>query len=1506
MQYVYKNISNFAPNLIGGGDKTLKTNSIRSTKYKMITACINLTSFLNITMNKTIFTNALRTVVLILFALIEGSTSPVSAEEITLNFSQSGGLLGEISNKTNNPSNGTFNIGGYSVELTNCAQQNNNVLIVAGNGKEGSITFKPSINLTAIKFNCTDIKSDCKMTATIGGTSISTNAPTKNVNTIEIPSGTETADKECKFTFSNKIKISTVTFVTDGTTPDTPTTDWVKFEKYNDNSEVKDGDKFPVGQVLKLESLVQGLMTNSAYGGDYAITYSINGVAPTFKGTTSGDNNKYWRDPYKDKNGNGYIYRRGIALTGKIDNVALKDGDKVTIKINIFKITYDTDGTPKVSDKAIWSTSKTFTLTASTQPSPGDITFSPETRITKTSNADKNYDYQDKDIFIMDITESCTATGVSGNTIIAKYSTSSTYDIQEILNAANVSKDNTTVGVFSTEYKMRKTSAVQITPDGLISSDVARAYYWYIPARKDLTLELVPSYSNLSLSTDGIKETTVKMTAYYMENGSKIVVNLDSIAPISIISNDASIAKTDGKYTLAADGLSATFKIEAVDNGTTKINVQTAKTSKFYQTKYNDGKNDETAINFNPALSDVTVKVIDGASMAPPTITPETSEYHEDFKSSIQADANYAAYYYVVKGKQASTPTPNEIKSKGKKIIKGQKVETDIEAGDDNIFNVYAVSYDETTETLGERIAQSTYTYIKIEKPVLTPGIEGEDNYYEFDTNELVIVASVATPGAQVYYTINSANEDVTKDNGILYDGNKKIVIDRSSRIRAVAYKNGIYSDVVLYRYNKNTIDIDAPKFYKNEYSEGNDFTTIANLGSDKIVIRASYTDENDNSITIDENSKKFHIYYTTDGSLPTPESNVYTGPFNVDGSVSKIIAYVLADGEGGDYSMSDRSILTLINSNYHFWLTKRLADGEEPSPVAGKGNCDKNGVLKVDHAELYKDNDDPKQEYLQVKAYFGGFASETDKRDNKQQWDHYTSKEVAKGTPIDGIGDFSVAPNIDARDEMGLLYNHSTANPSEKDYQTHKSTFKLPSMGAYTKFEPQMDGNLTIYCFQEGALYYRDAIGTKDCFNSRFIRKRPVYFVDEAGKSIKPTGIETSGHLSKKWSELESNNFTGKDLERDGNQQNGINQTLFTQQQSLDIYNMFNNVINGKNSSSQDIPLKDLVIYLNDGTHQEIAGYGLNNAKDDATDNVIDGTGVCLPTASYVKYTFPVEAGKSYFFFGWMTKVGVRGFGFEPTTTQPYEGDLTINTEKTSQEQTFEANKKYQSVTVNREFTKGIWTTLVLPFSVSASEVKSIFGDDTQILHYRTIQDRTMYFFKHYHQMIVAGTPVLIKPSNDVASPVFHNAKIEATTVVDKPCNDYGYQNEEDNTYYNMIGSYNPQSVSQGCFYISNNDGSVKQLKNQNTLGGTRAYMYGTSKESLTNMAKTSFDNMSPTSMDNETTDIDFIGIDKDEVLTDGIIYNLNGQLIRKNATSLNGLAKGIYIVNGKKVTVK
>lgn len=1411
--------------------------------------------------------------------VVGGANISANAAEITLDFSKDGGLLGDLSNKSNSPSTGNFVIGGYSVDLVNCSQQSNKTLVIAGNGETGSITFTFSKSITSVKFMATEV-SGTAMTVTLDGKTIaSTPTPVKGENRVDL-TGNETKGKKCTFSFTKKTKLTSVTFVTDesSTEPDDTPTGWVKLLKYNDGTEVTDGASLPAGQVLKIESLVEGFVPNSTIDNDYVVTYSLDGV-PTFEGKTGGDANKYWKDGKENtKKGNGYIYRRGIALEGEV-------GKEVTLNINIFKVTYNTDGSyqsaePVTTDN-ITKTFK-FTLTDGNRPTSNDFKFSPET---SSSHTGSNTTY-DKSHYILDLTESCTATGKKDNIVIAKYSTDNTYDIQQILNAANVSLDNTTAGVFSTKEKLRKTSAVQITPDGLISSEVARAFYWYIPARQAITLEAVPSYSGLSV-TGQDKEETVTLTAYYMKDGTKTYVNLQTLAPITIKSNDDGIATTDGTLKYATDNLSATFTIKAVDNGTTHINVASPKTQYV-----DDNGTAETPSGFYAAATDVTVKVVDGTTMAPPTINPETSDYHISFKSSVQADANYSAYYYVEKSTSTAdtqtTLTSEEIKNKGKFIEKGQKIETDIEAGDGNVYTVYAVSYDEPTQTLGKRIAKSTYTYVKIENPVLTPGIEGNDNYYSFDDDQLTIIASVATAGAQVYYTINSADANVTKDNGILYDGQKKITITQSSRIKAVAYKDGIYSDVVIYRYNMQKTDLDAPKFFIGDSETP--FTTRNNIGDAKIRIQATYTDKDGNTQNVvDENGKVkdgFTIYYTTDGQMPSDQSETYKEPFTVSGTVKVVYAYVKA----ADGSISDRSALTLTNSNLHVWETT-------------EDNCP-GGVLSNTHQELKSKDDNT----TWVKADFGGFASADDKRDNKDVWDHYTSKETSCGTNIDGVGFYSIAPNIDAKDEMGVLYNHSKANTEADGYQTHKSTFGLPAMGAYTKFEPQMDGKLTIYCFQEGALYYRDAIGTKECFNSRFLRKRPVYFIDEAGVAIAPEEVVASGTLSSKWKDVEKDNFAEK-----GETQQGIKQNLFSKKQTEGIYNMFQKVIDEQKATSET-SLSKLIVYLNDGkestdvNHKAVAGYGLPGHGDNDPDDVVKAkTGVCLPSASYMKYTFNVEGGKTYFFFGWMTKVGIRGFGFEPDKTQPTE-ELTIKASK-NETQTFEKGKKYATAKLERTFKANQWTTLVLPFSVSASEVTDVFGEGTQILHYRTIQGSTMYFFKHYHQMIVAGTPVLIRPTKDITADnyaTFKNVKIEAAEVKDTPCNDYGYDNNE-NTTYKMIGSYNPQTVRKGEYFISTKDGKVKYLTSETgTIAGTFAYMTNntTASQSLS-MAKAAYNNLTPTAMDGTVTGISNIEVENEQSV-DGNIYNVNGQLVRQNAKNTNGLAKGIYIVNGKKVIVK
>lgn len=54
------------------------------------------------------------------------------------------------------------------------------------------------------------------------------------------------------------------------------------------------------------------------------------------------------------------------------------------------------------------------------------------------------------------------------------------------------------------------------------------------------------------------------------------------------------------------------------------------------------------------------------------------------------------------------------------------------------------------------------------------------------------------------------------------------------------------------------------------------------------------------------------------------------------------------------------------------------------------------------------------------------------------------------------------------------------------------------------------------------------------------------------------------------------------------------------------------------------------------------------------------------------------------------------------------------------------------------------------------------------------------------------------------------------------------------------------------------------------------------------------------------ETTGVDQIEIETPNETTDNNVYSMNGQIVRKNSTSLAGLAQGVYLVNGKKHIVK
>ncbi len=57
----------------------------------------------------------------------------------------------------------------------------------------------------------------------------------------------------------------------------------------------------------------------------------------------------------------------------------------------------------------------------------------------------------------------------------------------------------------------------------------------------------------------------------------------------------------------------------------------------------------------------------------------------------------------------------------------------------------------------------------------------------------------------------------------------------------------------------------------------------------------------------------------------------------------------------------------------------------------------------------------------------------------------------------------------------------------------------------------------------------------------------------------------------------------------------------------------------------------------------------------------------------------------------------------------------------------------------------------------------------------------------------------------------------------------------------------------------------------------------------------------------DSGTTAIDHVTADNGNVISaNAVIYDLNGRIVKTNTEGLKDLVKGVYIVNGKKVTVK
>lgn len=475
---------------------------------------------------------------------------------------------------------------------------------------------------------------------------------------------------------------------------------------------------------------------------------------------------------------------------------------------------------------------------------------------------------------------------------------------------------------------------------------------------------------------------------------------------------------------------------------------------------------------------------------------------------------------------------------------------------------------------------------------------------------------------------------------------------------------------------------------------------------------------------------------------------------------------------------------------------------------------------------------------------------------------------------------------NLDAMSEKGVvsekgsLYSHKQAS----NQALHDRTFSLPAMGSFFKFEPVANGELTVFVEQQGAM-----VKSKGNLDPTKIRKRIVYFLDETGTSIPATYAYTSSKINKSdWTSVKNTPVEGNDAY--------MTKLKAFYQSIIEGNETFPNI---NSAFSNDSRVTGLT--LGESIQPIIVLHNEANADILEGDNNYDNTGYMLISEGYVTYTFPVKAGKTYYLFASGTKLALSGFSFDKDDHYtPVEETLDAQGNNADKINTLQEGKQYNVELKNRTFSKDKWYAMVLPFSVSQKDMTSAFGKDVKILHYNNVEGTTLNLTEHFYKMVVGGTPVFVKPSEDAKNPYFSNVTLTSNNVVAIEDTDFKCTGSWDNVDFPQYSYF--INAKDSKFYLY--DPTKVAADKKPHAGAFRAWIISTSNNPATaaqlNMRINGIED------NDETTAIwNAISADDDNAeVSSKNIYSLSGQ--KMNTTDTRSLPKGIYIVNGKKFIVK
>lgn len=444
-----------------------------------------------------------------------------------------------------------------------------------------------------------------------------------------------------------------------------------------------------------------------------------------------------------------------------------------------------------------------------------------------------------------------------------------------------------------------------------------------------------------------------------------------------------------------------------------------------------------------------------------------------------------------------------------------------------------------------------------------------------------------------------------------------------------------------------------------------------------------------------------------------------------------------------------------------------------------------------------------------------------------------------------------------------GFKYNtNATNNPVDENGYAWKynlasgntpNTFNLPVRGGYVKFEPEESGTLMVYVLQNGLTDIVQNSGRKMENQPNELRRRAMYIVDETGNPV----YFASGH--------DGNTIWGSSAGKDMSDAFSENENASSQDWDYMTEGLLRcNYDNNPSGKDFDFEKRWAGSYAKgvddddfkaDKQAVEDAWKKIKVGDVEPVIRLKDGSFV-VPTKAFVRYTFKVKAGKTYYVWASGSKLNFCGYAFVPVgfmkrtadnhwpaidqenqtangksleaaradLPKPnddiynhggsgngagfadqtiYEGGKGKDTENTNMisdsnadnynKAVADAEVNFVDVTLNRSFKNDEWTSICLPFSVSQTQVKKVFGENAQVITFDSVmtkhtevtdfygketadvEARTAHFTRHVNQLIEAGRPYFIRPefsdNVDHASVTFNNVSFEAVQPMDIVC---------------------------------------------------------------------------------------------------------------------------------------